>query len=60
MLSEAESNSIHETIETLNRGLASLLSRHRDGVDLQAEVVALSEALEKLEDLVLGEIVRTE
>ena len=52
MLSVTESNSVQRAVEELTQALYSLLARHRAGNCVQLEVVGLSEALEKLEDLI--------
>jgi len=56
MLSDTECNSINEAIESLSQALNSLVSRQRAGIELGHYVIAVTEALEKLEDLLPEEI----
>ena len=51
MPSASECTSISEAVQVLNQALDSLLSLHREGVEVQPCVLAVTEALEKLEDL---------
>jgi hypothetical protein len=51
MLSETECSSMNEAIRALDQALNFLLSLHRVGSDVQTCVVGVTEALEKLEDL---------
>ena len=51
MHSGTECDSINEAVQALNQALQSLLSLHRAGAEVQDCVVAVTEALEKLEDL---------
>jgi hypothetical protein len=59
MLSDRECNSISEAIKSLNQALNSLLSCHRAGIDVQDCIVAVTQVLESLEDLVPEEPVES-
>ena len=52
VLSATVCNSINDAIRALNHALNSLLSLHQAGADVKDCVVAVTEALEKLEDLI--------